>query len=155
MSKARAPWGFLAAVAVAALIACSGAKSNGLAAGSALCGVNGTDQCRGNEKCDPSLGCVQCETDGDCAQPTPVCVTSLGQCAACGANTDCPAASPSCWPADHRCHPACTTANMASVCPRDAPKCDPSGGFCVGCMSATDCTGGDKICNPSTSQCVA
>ncbi len=152
MRNSRTPWGFFIAVAVAALIACSGASGNGLGPGSALCGVSGTDQCRGNQKCNPVLGCVQCEQSSDCAQPTPICITGTGLCAACGSSSDCPAASPSCWPGDHQCHAACTTDNAATVCAAGrgaTPKCDP-GGACVGCNEAADCTGNNKICDPVT-----
>ena len=153
MSKAKTSW-FLAAVAVAAVIACSGASGNGLGPGSALCGVSGNDQCRGNQKCDALLGCVECEQRTDCAEPRPICVSSLGQCAECGANSDCAAASPSCWPADHKCHVGCTTANAPNVCPRTAPNCDPTGA-CIGCNGDNPCTGDSKVCNPTTQQCVA
>ncbi len=58
-----------AAVLVCLALAC-GANGNttttttgGPGGGSAVCGVNGTNQCDMNQQCSPTLGCVECTAD--------------------------------------------------------------------------------------------
>ncbi len=138
-------------------LALAGACSNnttvsGPGVGSALCGPNGTNNC-GQQICDPTLGCVECETSTNCPAGNPYCIQ--GSCAVCSTNADCgTGARPACYPNDHTCHPACT--NNAS-CPHDQPICvttGPETGDCVGCNTAQDCGQGAPICNATTQQCV-
>jgi hypothetical protein len=144
-------WSMAVAAVVAALIACGGSKGPGI--GSSLCGINGSNQCRAGQQCDPALGCVECVTSASCAPPTPICILGLGQCGACVHNTDCTAAAPSCWPGDHACHAAC----MANAdCPGGAQICDTSSGVgvCVGCRSSADCVDGNPLCDLVSQRCV-
>ena len=147
---------FLGAGVVLIVVACGGSKGGSLGpgGGSALCGVNGTDQCHGGQTCSATLGCVDCITSSDCSQPAPLCDTTSGQCVACNGNGDCGAAAPSCWPGDHQCHAACAT---NGDCPHGTPICDASsGGVCVQCNASSDCAGTqDPICDTTSGTCVA
>jgi hypothetical protein len=144
----------LVALAVPA-IACSGSNGNGLGGGSALCGVNGSTQCPGNEQCSAALGCVECISDSDCAEPNPVCILGTGQCGACSpgtsSNNGCPMSAPSCWPGDAQCHMACM---VDSDCPNDLPICEAASGACVGCTMSSQCSGMTSVCNTTTQNCV-
>jgi hypothetical protein len=113
--------------------------------GSLLCGP-----CSQGQQCDPTLGCVDCTMDSQCPASTRVCV--LGSCVQCRTNSDCGhGTTPSCWPGDHTCHPACTTDQQ---CQDNAPKCDTTTGACVGCATAADCPTSQGVCDPTTQQCV-
>ena len=41
--------------------------------GSAVCGVNGSNQCRQGQSCDATLGCVDCTADSQCPATAPRC----------------------------------------------------------------------------------
>jgi hypothetical protein len=121
----------------------------------ALCGVNGRDDCGPFSTCDPMLGCVECANDDECPLAAKHCIA--GACAACtvdatGAAIGCPASAPSCWPADHLCHPPCAGGGGPSACPAKAPICEPVSGECHGCDADKDCSPG--VCSPVTKQCV-
>jgi hypothetical protein len=69
--------------------------------------------------CHPDrLRCVECVTDGHCAESAESCSSALGECAIpCVADEDCPE--------------------------RDDPLCDRVIGFCVECRDDTDCLAGE------------
>jgi hypothetical protein len=118
----------------------------------ARCGVNGRNDCGPFMACDAVLGCVECASDDECPLAAKHCVA--GACGECATGADaaaigCPAGAPSCWPADHVCHPKC--AGPAS-CPATAPMCDPASGECRGCDLDADCA--PRVCSPITRQCV-
>ena len=138
------------AVVVFVFLACGGSNgTTGSVGGSALCGVNGANQCGSHQQCDLLLGCVDCTANANCPAAAPHCLQ--GACVTCLANGDCGATAPACWASDHQCHPACTT---STTCPPDAAICQTTTGDCVGCTSASDCTTGAKICSAATQQCV-
>src|SRR5579863_2863072 len=95
---------------------------------SSLCGANGVPSCAAN--CDPTLGCVDCETDGDCAQlgppAGPRCVR--GACVVCATSADCTGGK-TCWPGDHTCNAPCTGTSCLSE--MTTKICND--GACVGC----------------------
>src|SRR5579862_8502008 len=78
--------GLVGALAAALLIgvACGGSSSSngigGAPGGSALCGVNGTNQCRTTQHCSGTLGCVDCLSNLDCPATAPKCLTATGGC---------------------------------------------------------------------------
>src|SRR5690242_5833341 len=125
--------GFLTAIVV--MFSCSGSHSP--AAGSAICGVNGSVQCRTGEVCNLTYGCSQCNSDKDCPATDPRCIE--GRCEVCATNADCGAAMPACW-ADHRCHAACTS-NTDCQNTQGLAICDTASGDCIGCKTNTDCAG--------------
>lgn len=159
MNRSRTAWSFGAALAslvvpFIVMVACSGSSSSttGPGAGSALCGVNGTNDCGNGRMCDPSLGCVQCLSNNDCPAAAKYCI--LGRCDVCQSNADCGSTSPTpaCYPADHQCHPACTS---NAQCTQDLGRiCNTQTGACVGCNAASDCAAPTPICDPTTQQCV-
>jgi Cys-rich repeat protein len=153
MTRSRVAWGFGAAFALFVVVACSGSNSanGGPAPGSALCGVNGTNQCGNGRQCDPTLGCVECLSNTDCPASSKFCIR--GHCDVCQSNADCgTGATPACWPADHQCHPACT--GNAQCLPQLGTTCDTSSGDCIGCKQASDCAQPVPICDSVTQTCV-
>lgn len=113
----------------------------------ALCGNNGEDLCGPFAVCDATLGCVECERDGDCPAAAGRCLE--GRCVACRPNeaTDCPAGK-ACFSTDFSCHARCAG---ATSCP-DGATCDETSGRCVGCLIDADCNSG--VCSPVTRRCV-
>jgi hypothetical protein len=111
--------------------------------GSTGSGILDCGGCPGNQTCDPNLGCVECQVNGDCADPgNPFCV--LGRCEECATTADCGAAS-ACNPASHNCDPKCTTNGDCQN--QDAtPLCDVPSGTCVGCVTPSDCAPGEPFC---------
>jgi hypothetical protein len=136
------PWVFVLVV-----LACGGG-SGGRIGGSAVCGVNGTNQCDPSQVCDFTLGCVDCTIDVSCPAAAPHCLE--GSCVTCISNADCSGATPTCWSSDYQCHMACTSSMM---CPQNAQLCTPTGA-CVGCTTASDCAADAKLCDTATQQCV-
>jgi len=127
--------------------------STGDAAGGSytLCGTD-SGMCPKGLQCDPTMGCVTCTMDSQCAAATRFCL--LGSCVQCKTNTDCAGGTtPSCWPATHTCHAACTTNQQ---CSQDgtAPICNTTTGACVGCISSADCPASQRLCDPTSQQCV-
>lgn len=110
---------------------------------SALCGVNGRDDCGVFARCDRTLGCVECASDGDCPATEARCLR--GTCVGCRTEADCsdPNAR-SCWATDRECHAPCT-----GVCPAGATCV---AGACVGCAADTDCPSG--ACLAEEKRCV-
>jgi Cys-rich repeat protein len=138
--------GFVTTLVV--IFACSSSKGPGN--GSAICGINGADNCRMGEICSNTLGCVQCGADSDCPATDPRCIE--GRCELCATNADCPATMPACW-ADHRCHAACTTS--ADCTQGGLTLCDTSTGDCIGCKTNADCTGTQHpLCDTTAERCV-
>jgi hypothetical protein len=141
-------------IAIALAAACGGSSSTlggaggGPGGGSAVCGPNGTNTCRPNQQCDPTLGCVECTSDSQCPAVARFCLA--GGCVTCKSDTDCGGATPACWPADHTCHAAC---GQNQSCPRRAAICT-STGDCVGCNTAADCPSSARVCSASRQQCV-
>ena len=91
------------------------------------CGVNGL--CHANNRCitrcvassECTVGarnrcddmhCTACDTNAQCAAPTPLCVESVGYCVECATDVQC--AVPT-------------------------PRCDRRFGKCVGCLTSADC----------------
>ncbi len=137
---------------MAGVLASSCSDDNANTGGSGGGGGNPTSGCQvaGQDCplfCDPSLGCVECRTDGDCPATDPICVA--GSCEKCGDNADC-GAGEACFPANHECFTACVD---TADCPGEAPNCDVTTGQCVGCRSAADCPATEPICNTATQQC--
>lgn len=128
----------------------------GTALFAASCGGAGLfgDNCSlGGKKCEfgcaQNLGCVDCQSDGDCPQAEPFCI--LGKCGECFDANDC-AVNEACYPREHECLPVCNSnADCADV--HDAHICDPDTGACVGCIDDTDCPGDKPICEPERQQC--
>ena len=140
---------FAFASVVFVIIACGG-SNGGPGGGSAVCGINGSNQCGGQQPfCDSTLGCVECRGDTDCPASDPRCIS--GRCRACASNSDCGAAAPACW-ADHQCHASCTPTS----CPQETPICDTGTGDCLGCKSNADCAGNQNgtICDTQIARCV-
>src|SRR5580704_6521099 len=136
-------------VVMSILLACGGSSGTGTFGGSALCGVNGSNECNANQLCDAVLGCVDCVTNTNCPAAAPVCLD--GACVECASNANCSGATPACWPSDRQCHAPCTT---SATCPQNASVCEVSTGDCIGCASTSDCPADAKICDAATQQCV-
>ena len=130
----------------------AGAEGGSAPSGSALCGVNGRNDCGAFLVCDEAMGCVECAIDAQCPRSAPVCV--LGECGGCRCDVEadphCAAEAPACWPSDHACHARCAA---PSDCPSTAPICDGATGQCWGCQSDEDCREG--VCSAATKTCVA
>lgn len=134
--------------------ASSGATSP---AGSALCGMNGRNDCGAVSTCDPVLGCVECATDEDCPATAGFCVH--GGCARCrpgreldGGVSDC-RGSEVCHAPDFSCRARC---ERSADCAR-GDVCDEVSGACLGCRSDADCTDAadGRHCNLAVHRCVA
>lgn len=116
-----------------------------------------------------------CHSDGNCAEPTPVCNETTGICTECDDSTDCSGETPvcdtstgqcvECTPFDNQCSgetPVCNTSsnecvecNQSSDCPSENPVCDTSTNQCVQCTPTSDtCTGDTPVCDVSTGNCV-
>jgi hypothetical protein len=115
-----------------------------------LCGTDGGFGCVAPEKCAPALGCVTCTADPDC-KTAGLTKCIRGECEECASNADCPAATPACWPGDHKCRQACPGANCGGQ-----KTCDTATGQCVGCKVAGDCAAVNNkpVCDPITKECV-
>jgi hypothetical protein len=144
--------------------ATSGAATTGASSGTATSGAadpctDGTYKCNAAQKCDPTLGCVECLTNANCppggAGNANLKVCVLGNCAVCGADTDCPTGDV-CYPSNHTCHASCLADGGAACGGGRTPICDMTTGACVGCLTADDCknTAGRAVCDATTQQCV-
>ncbi|HEY2516793.1 MAG TPA: hypothetical protein VGI39_38245 [Polyangiaceae bacterium] len=136
----------VSSLGVALAGACGGSSGNGSIAAGSVCATAGA--CA--NKCDPTLGCVDCLTDADCGGATKFC--SAGTCVACRTNADCGVSAPACWPGDHRCHASCSAAG-SNGCNGAEPYCDSSSGACEECRTSADCQTGAPICNAETHAC--
>ncbi len=142
------------------LLACNSTNDAQGPSPSALCGVDGSNQCGSGQKCDDVFGCVDCRSDDECAPPTPYCL--LGSCAQCRTNQECSGQASACFPHDHACHVPCAIDGGPDAAPLDGGACDPSAsicsldtGQCVGCSSNRDCNGATPICEATVRECVA
>jgi Cys-rich repeat protein len=137
-------------VSVLALLAgsCGSDKKSAPSAATSTCSLAGV---RCQFGCSDTLGCVQCQSNTDCAPGAPVC--ALGRCAACGVNGDC-GTGEACFPANHSCQTACTT---NAECPQfggqNATICDTASGACVQCRDDADCPATAPKCEPNRRQC--
>ena len=96
------------AFSIALAIACGSSSSDAPPGG---CDTATAKAC-GGLKCDATLGCVFCNTDGDCRDGPaaraefPFCVR--GTCTNCRSSADCKdPAKPSCWPGELYCRQPC------------------------------------------------
>jgi hypothetical protein len=126
------------------------ATSDGPGALYAPCSADG-GSCPQGLQCDPTLGCVACAMDSQCPASMRFCL--LGNCVQCKSNTDCGGTTPSCWPANHSCHAACSSTQPCSQ-DSSARICNPTTGACVGCITGGDCPTSQAICDPTSQQCV-
>ena len=125
------------------------------ASGSALCGVNGRDDCGSFLACDESLGCVECRADADCPAAAAFCLQ--GQCVGCrpgrivedGSVPDCRGTESACWASDYGCHAPC---GDAVACP-SGTTCDKPTGECLGCTTNAEC-GPTRVCSSVRRRCV-
>ncbi|MEW5854920.1 MAG: DUF4215 domain-containing protein, partial [Myxococcota bacterium] len=85
--------------------------------------------------------CVECVTDGQCAQGLRCDNTASDTCVECLSHSDCPAAE-RCDPASHTCRGCVTDLD----CPVRAPVCDPDTWTCRGCTTNAQCHGVTPQC---------
>lgn len=118
--------------------------------------------CTSNDQCPAGYLCMilkevcvpenPCTGDGDCAAPTPYCLTSSGICVACREDAHC--GQGMVCNEQFRCAPAgpdCTNDTDCADTPA-LPHCDTAQGKCFACVSDAHC--GLKYCEPTLRQCV-
>ena len=131
------------------LTSCGGedAADSGAGSGSGLTGdcVVGGQSCR--QRCDATLGCVECASDLDCGGGSPACI--LGRCEECSVSSDC-ATGQACHPGRFECAAACTG---DGDCPGDRNICDTLTGECVGCLDDGDCPAAARYCDTLRAKC--
>lgn len=105
-------------------------------------GVCLADTDTGEGFCDTSSGlCVQCLTASQCTDPdSPLCVS--GNCAQCGADTDCAALDAGMPYCSLSLGGLCVGCDSPSQCPLDNQGCDSSSGSCGSCTYNSDCPAG-------------
>jgi uncharacterized repeat protein (TIGR01451 family) len=137
---------------------CQPKQANGAACGSAAACLSGAcDAADG--KCGYALGDGTCSSMAQCRSG--VCVGSganAGKCEACGADTDCPAATPVCS-ASNQCV-QCLSGKTAA-CVGTTPICDTASSACAACngnfgsVAVHACGSGAPYCNQATGACSA
>lgn len=106
--------------------------------------------CMGEQVCEETTGtCVDCLSDSQCDDPTPVCDTTNNICVGCLNEGNCGGDEPVCKQEGQ----TCVQCVDDTTCNNDTPRCDEPNNVCVGCLENADCLSADASLCGENKQC--